>query len=111
MVFSIQDIVQECVDKVADMRSGGAQEKIPVLWDGFTRLIHQNVQGGRGVNVPKFGKFTVMKTTGKKVFIPADAFIRAHGINAKRPPNTLLANCVDIVYSKIAARTKLSSRS
>jgi hypothetical protein len=43
-----------------------------------------------------------MKTTGKKVFIPADAFIRAHGINAKRPPNTLLANCVDIVYSKIA---------
>ena len=61
MVFSIQDIVQECVDKVADMRSGGAQEKIPVLWDGFTRLIHQNVQGGRGVNVPKFGKFTVMQ--------------------------------------------------
>jgi hypothetical protein len=123
-MYRAADLVEDCANPLPRRRREGTpaassaqpatlqelldRETYSCVWAGIENYVREELAIGKGVHLPRFGRFTFIKGHTRPILLLSDEFTQPYSIRFKQPPVGHTVPDVDLNFSKVAFTCKLT---
>ena len=104
----------ESVSRLAAKHGGSSQLQLldrqtyQSVWESMEDFLNDMLRVGKGVHLPRFGRFTFVKGQTRPLLLLSDEFTQPYSLRYRQPPVGHTVPDVDLNFAKIAHQCKLT---